>query len=180
MAAEIVSIFDAADYDAQVQRAQSALQDGGIVVLPTETVYGAAGLLNRPESLARLSALRGGDRNRPFTVHLSRREDAERYIDPATLSDFARRMMKKLWPGPIAMVFDVPAERRAAVAGELGIPETALYDASSSITLRIPDHIVFQDVSADVKGPLALTVAGSAPGGPGWSAAQAAAELGDQ
>ena len=50
MTAPVISIFSAGDYDAQVQRGAEVLQAGGLVVLPTETVYGAAGLLTHPDA----------------------------------------------------------------------------------------------------------------------------------
>jgi protein-tyrosine phosphatase len=180
MPAPIVSIFDAADYDEQIVRAQRLLHCGGVVVLPTETVYGAAALLNQPQGRQRLADLRGGDRGRPFTVHLARREDAAKFVDLSQVGELGRRMMKKLWPGPVALVFDVPSALREASTAALGIAQTDVYDASGSITLRFPDHVVTDDVLSGVAGPVALTLAGSTPGGPAWSAAAAANELGDR
>src|SRR5438067_1534332 len=47
-AAPIVPIFSTGDYDGQIRRAAELLRAGGLVLLPTETVYGAAGLLAHP------------------------------------------------------------------------------------------------------------------------------------
>ncbi|HEX8911240.1 MAG TPA: Sua5/YciO/YrdC/YwlC family protein, partial [Humisphaera sp.] len=81
------------------------------------------------------------------------------------LSDLADRMVRKLWPGPVGLVFDVPAGRRAEVAREHGLAESDLYDAAGTITLRCPDDLVAQDVIARAGGPVALTLAGSGSGG---------------
>lgn len=156
----IVSILDVVDYEAEVARGAQLLRDGGVVVLPTETVYGAAGVLTRPEALQRLKALRGGDEAKPFTLHLARREEADRYLGP--VSELGRRMMKKLWPGPVALQFPVPAERRQAVAGKLGVPEGEIY-ADGILTLRCPDHLVSSDVIAAAGAPVVLTAVGSGP-----------------
>src|SRR5882724_2522208 len=59
MAVPIVSIFDSGQYERLISRGAQTLLDGGLVVLPTETVYGAAGLITRPEALKRLRNLRG-------------------------------------------------------------------------------------------------------------------------
>src|SRR3954469_20854841 len=99
MSANVVNIFDVADYDAQIARAAERLRDGGLVVLPTETVYGAAGALDRPEALARLGQLRGGTDSRPFTLHIAKPQAALDYLDD--VSELGRRIMKKLWPGPV-------------------------------------------------------------------------------
>src|SRR5207253_6180423 len=157
MAADIVLIFEVDDYDAQVHRAAELLRQGGLVILPTETVYGAAALLTHPAARERLRALRGGDRH-PFTIHLGRREDATRYL--GEVSEIGRRMIRKLWPGPIGLMFDVPPQRRQAVAQELNIAESEIY-MGDTITLRCPEHIVAADVISAVgdawDAPVVLT-----------------------
>ena len=177
MAAAIVSMFSSGDYEAQIARGAEALKAGGVVVLPTETVYGAAALLSQPKSRQRLAELRGQKESQPFTVHLARPHDAERYLAP--LNEYARRLVSKLWPGPVGMIFEVPAETRRKVAAQLKLAEENLYEAGQ-ITLRCPDNIVATDVLAEVDGPVALTVAGATPSGAGWSAQALANELADK
>jgi L-threonylcarbamoyladenylate synthase len=181
MAVPIVPIFSSGDYEAQVARAAELLRSGRVVVLPTETVYGAAGLLTSADARRRLQALRGapdgGEAQVPFTVHVARAEDALRYVgEPGELGE---RMMRKLWPGPVALVFDVPADRRHAVTSELGLAEADLYDSGGRITLRCPDHIVAADVIAAVgaEGPIVLTRAAADDGGQAPPSEQAAREL---
>jgi len=154
MTATVVSIFDVGDYDQHVARAAELIAGGGVAVLPTETVYGAAGRLDRPQAVARLQALRDAASTRPFTIHLAHRDEAARYI--GDVSDIGRRLMRKLWPGPVGLMFDVPAARRAEVARRLGVAESDLYD-NGSITLRCPDHIVATDVLGRVDGPVVVT-----------------------
>ena len=156
MAVPVVSIFDAGDYDQQIEHAAQLLRDGGVVVLPTETVYGAAGALGREQALARLKSIRGGE-NKPFTIHLARREQATRYL--GELSEIGQRLMKKLWPGPVALMFDVPPARRAEVAKSIGVAEFELYSRDGTITLRCPDHIVATDVLLRVDQPVVITAA---------------------
>src|SRR5436305_1461205 len=142
MAAAVVHIFESGGYESHVRRGADLLAGGGVVVLPTETVYGAAGLLNSETGRARLGALRGTG-GKPFTIHLARRDDARQYL--GNLNEFAERFLRKLFPGPVGLVFDVPAERRREVASSLKVPEGDLYDGGT-ITLRCPDHIVATDV----------------------------------
>src|SRR5947207_15061522 len=145
MPTTIVSFFELADYRGQGGDAGKMLRDGKLVVLPTETVYGAAGLLTNPAALQQLKALRGNDGDKPFTIHLAKCEDATKYLGP--VSDLAKRMMTKLWPGPVAIQFDVPAERRQEVARKLEVAESELYE-DGTITLRCPDHMITSDVLA--------------------------------
>jgi protein-tyrosine phosphatase len=99
---------------------------------------------------------------KPFTIHLANRDAAAQYIAPA--NDFAKRLMRKLWPGPVGLIFSVPADRRAEVSATLGLPESDLY-SDGTITLRCPDHMVTSDILAEVKGPVGLTIAGASAGG---------------
>ena len=67
MTVPVVSIFEAGDYEQQIARAADLLRGGGVVVLPTETVYGAAGLLGNDKALSRLKSIRGSaDSGKPF------------------------------------------------------------------------------------------------------------------
>jgi L-threonylcarbamoyladenylate synthase len=157
MGAEVVQIFDVGDYDEQVERSAQVLKGGGIVVLPTETVYGAAAVLNKPEGLLRLRDLPPPATPKPLTIHLARREDALKFLGPVT--DLGQRMMKKLWPGPVAMMFDVPEERREEVAQQVGVPVSEIYEGPS-ITLRCPDHVVAMDVLGHAGGPVVLRKSG--------------------
>jgi protein-tyrosine phosphatase len=174
MAVPIVSIFGSGEYEMHVAQGAQVLQAGGLVVLPTETVYGAAGLLTHPQAKARLQALRGNTATTPFTIHLARPSDAYRYLDEP--DEYTERLITKLWPGPVGLLFEVSPERRKAVATELNLPETELYDGST-IILRCPDHIVATDVIALAGGPVVLTTAASSGSGVPWRAEQAAMEL---
>jgi L-threonylcarbamoyladenylate synthase len=174
MPPKVVSIFDVVDYEGEVRRGVETLESGGLVVLPTETVYGAAGRLDRPEARARLSSLRGAaSAGKPFTVHLSRREDADRYL--GDVNDFGRRLMRKLWPGPVGLMFEVKPERRKEAAKALNVDEHDIYD-SNGIVLRCPDDNVATDVIGDTPGPVAMTAVGG-PGGPALRADGLAEEL---
>jgi tRNA threonylcarbamoyl adenosine modification protein (Sua5/YciO/YrdC/YwlC family) len=157
MQAPIVQILGAADYSLEIQRAAELLSAGKLVVLPTETVYGVAGVLSEPQAHAALSELRHSTTTRSFTVHVTRAEDALQFV--GQVNDFARRAMRKLWPGPVGLIFDVPQARRRQVAINLNVAEEDLYDGSS-ITLRCPDHPVFADIAGQVKGPVVLISAG--------------------
>ncbi|CAN5616800.1 Sua5/YciO/YrdC/YwlC family protein [soil metagenome] len=155
MAANVVNIFDAADYDAQIVRAVDALRGGGVVVLPTETVYGAAGALDLPQAVDRLRKLRGGADSRPFTVHIARRSQALEFLDE--VSDLGRRIMKKLWPGPVGLMFEVSPARQREVAAKMKVRQADLFEGGT-ITLRFPDHLVATDVIDQLAAPVGLTL----------------------
>ncbi len=165
MAAPVAHLLQAADIDAELQRATVLLNNGSVVVLPTETVYGAAGRLDLAGSRERLRSLRNGSDTRPMTIHIGRREDAIQYL--GDVSDLGHRLMRKLWPGPVGLRFEVAAPRRKEVASRFGLDESDLYD-DGSITLRCPDHFVTSELLSAVDGPVVLTIAGANAGGPSF------------
>jgi protein-tyrosine phosphatase len=154
MQAQIVQILNSPDYAQETQRAAELLAAGKLVALPTETVYGVAGVLTNAEVRWNLSQLRGSANSKPLTIHLARPADAMQYLGQT--NDFARRAIHKLWPGPVGLVFEVAEARRREVARGLGLEPGDVYDGAS-ITLRCPDHPVFADVVGRLKEPVVLS-----------------------
>jgi L-threonylcarbamoyladenylate synthase len=171
MPAPTVQILESGDYQQHIRRGAELLQQGKLVVLPMETVYGAAVLLSHNSGRARLRAIWPQRAGKALTPHLARIDQAADFV--GNLTDLARKMMRKLWPGPVGLQFDVEAGRRTEIAKKFGLEESELFD-SGAITLRLPDHAVFSDVAGSVAGPLAAAAAGN---GESFSASDLAAQL---
>lgn len=171
MPAVVIPIFEGA-YDDHIRLAAEKLRQGGVVVLPMETVYGTAAALNRPEGLERLRQLGGGAATeaRAFIPHLARPGDAAQFL--GALGEFPQRCIRKLWPGPVALVFSVSADRRKEVAASLNLAEGDLY-TGETITLRCPDHPVASDVIAQAGAPVAAVKAGTDQAADGRTVAEA-------
>lgn len=157
MPATIVPILAAADYAEQTTHAGRTLREGGIVVLPTDTMYGIAARLTHDGARARLRALRPELAVRPLTIHLAGAAGVTRFV--GDIPSAARTLMRKLWPGPVGLIFSVEPDRQQEVAAELDVAVEELYE-NGQITLRCPDHPVALDVlrtAGDV--PIVLTQA---------------------
>ncbi|RKQ70844.1 tRNA threonylcarbamoyl adenosine modification protein (Sua5/YciO/YrdC/YwlC family) [Litorimonas taeanensis] len=76
----------------------------GIVILPTETVYGLAARADRPNAVRRIYDIKGRDFDKPLALCVSSLDIAKQYGD---FSRIAQNMAKKFWPGPLTLV--VPA-----------------------------------------------------------------------
>lgn len=176
MPAEVRSIFEGS-YDDHIRLAAERLRAGKVVVLPTETVYGATALLSHPEGLASLRQLRqagGVGDDAAFALQLAKPDDAYGFL--GNVSPFARRCIRKLWPGPVTLQFDVPEPRRREVAHSSGVAEADIY-RGDTVTLRCPDHAVATSVLTHVGGPVGAVRAGSSQGADGRAVA---AELNDK
>ena len=151
----VIPILESNDIDRDLMRGIGALAKGSLVLLPTETVYAVAGRLDRAAVRTRLRALRPGDEAPPpFIPHLASPADAATYLGP--LTPYVARLTSKLWPGPVGMIFAVPAEQRQVVCEQMTIDEADLFD-DGKITLRCPDHVLFSEIAHDSSVPVAMT-----------------------
>jgi L-threonylcarbamoyladenylate synthase len=93
-------ILSAYDPEA-LTRAVDILKRGGLVVIPTETVYGLAADATNPDAVARIFAAKGRPRFNPLIAHVVGLSAARR---EAQLSDIAVSLIKNFWPGPLTLV----------------------------------------------------------------------------
>jgi protein-tyrosine phosphatase len=87
--------------------AVEALRGGGLVGLPTETVYGIAVDLDRPEAVRRLLELRQSPEDKMITIHIGERDELRKVV-PGPIPPAAQRLIQKFWPGPLTLVFPAP------------------------------------------------------------------------
>lgn len=92
---------DHAPNAALVRRVAAILERGGLVALPTETVYGIAARADSPAGLEALRQAKGRPADMALTWHVGAREALERY---PSLSPMARRLVARYWPGPLTLV----------------------------------------------------------------------------
>jgi L-threonylcarbamoyladenylate synthase len=91
---------------AGIARAARILESGGLVAVPTETVYGLAARADSTEAVARIYAAKGRPDFNPLIVHVAGLGQAERYAD---FSPAAIALAEAHWPGPLTLV--VPPRR---------------------------------------------------------------------
>ncbi len=133
-----------------LDRAATVLTGGGVVVLPTDTVYGIAAL---PAHRDALYALKDRPATMPVAVLVDEADQAWSLARPSPL---ARRLAARFWPGPLTIV----------------CLASAAWD-EPTVGLRCPDHALVRALAARV-GPLATTSA-NRHGQPTRSTAAAAA-----
>jgi tRNA threonylcarbamoyl adenosine modification protein (Sua5/YciO/YrdC/YwlC family) len=147
------------------------MRRGGLVVFPTETVYGIGA---RADDLAVVGKLRHAkERNdaKPFTIHVGRRQEAHRYV-PA-ISALGQRLIRKGWPGPLTLLFSVPDPAKAPIFEQIErAPAEALYH-DGIVGLRCPDDERARDLLNEVGAPVVAASANRA-GQPAPSTCEAA------
>ncbi|MBA4337603.1 MAG: threonylcarbamoyl-AMP synthase [Hyphomonas sp.] len=103
--------------------AAEILSEGGLVAIPTETVYGLAADAANPEAVARLYEAKGRPRFNPLIAHISSWEMAER---EAEFSPLARTCAEAFWPGPLTLVLPVKSSGRVSELARAGLETLAV------------------------------------------------------
>lgn len=126
-----------------IAKAARILESGGLVAVPTETVYGLAARADSAEAVARIYAAKGRPDFNPLIVHVTGLAQAEAY---AEFPPEARALAQAHWPGPLTLVLPRRTDAALAEAVTAGLP---------TIALRAPAHPAMRALLGAVDFPLA-------------------------
>lgn len=124
-------------------RAAQILRGGGLVAVPTETVYGLAARADSDAAVAAIYRAKGRPDFNPLIVHVASMEMARRL---ARVDQRAERLAALFWPGPLTLVLPLRAGSGLAPAVTAGLP---------TVALRLPDQPLTRRLLAALGEPLA-------------------------
>ncbi|MFK8908387.1 L-threonylcarbamoyladenylate synthase [Streptomyces sp. YS-3] len=112
-----------------IQKAAGVLARGGLVGLPTETVYGLGANAEDPAAVSRIFQVKGRPPSHPLIVHIGGAEHLDDWVQdvPAT----ARLLAEHFWPGPLTLVLRRGPRVPLEATGGL-----------ETVAVRVPDHPV--------------------------------------
>ena len=142
------------DWNAAVCKTVDVLLNGGVVVVPTETVYGLAVRLNDSRAVNKLIELKERNENHPFALAFPN-ADAIEDICP-DMSPLAHRLARRCLPGPVSLVLNVPLE---STFWKLPTEIKKVVSMQSSVCCRIPDHPLLLTALGELNEPIILTSA---------------------
>lgn len=151
MTTKVINL-ETASYSDAIQEAAQVLAAGGLVVFPTETVYGVGAVAMLPEALEKLRVLKDRTDRKPFTVHIGQKTAVERFVP--TLIGPGRRLVEKTWPGPLTVIFEVPDPLEASVIRESAPDHVEAMYHNGTIGVRCPDDHVAADLLSRVPLPV--------------------------
>ncbi len=125
-----------------VDVAVAALKRGGLVILPTETVYGLAADAANPTAVAAIFEAKGRPRFNPLIAHVADAAGAEA---TAVFDGRARALADAFWPGPLTLVAPVRDRRAVCDLARAGL---------DSVAVRVPGHVRAREVIAAFGGPV--------------------------
>ena len=141
MQTEIIRIADVASSLAEIKQAAAVMRAGGLVVFPTETVYGLGGNGLSASSSEKIYAAKGRPSNNPLIIHISSPNEADRY---AVTDELYRRLAAAFMPGPLTVVLPKRDCIPYATTGGL-----------DTVAIRCPDHPVAHALLSECDFPVA-------------------------
>jgi len=156
----------AANDAAAVDEAARVLREGGLVVFPTDTVYGVGAAVDRPDAVARLYVAKGRPLDRPIPVLIADLDQLERLA--RDVNDAVLRLARRFWPGALTIV--VPAQP--------WLPVEIVRD-TGAVGLRMPDHPVALAIIRAAGGAVATTSANRSGEREACTVEEAVAALGE-
>jgi L-threonylcarbamoyladenylate synthase len=155
------------DVNKQLDTAISILKGGGLVAFPTDTVYGLGALASNVEAIKRIYEVKQRPLSQAMPLLLSDYTEAEGVV--VHISDIARLLMQKFWPGALTLVFKKAAWLPAIVTA-----------GGDTVALRVPNHKVAIALIKGVGMPLVGTSANRSGQNSPITAGEVKTQLGDK
>jgi L-threonylcarbamoyladenylate synthase len=157
----VTAILAPADLDDAV----ALLAQGGLVALPTETVYGLAADAQSDDAVARLFAAKGRPAFNPLIVHVASLAAARALVQPTPLFE---TLAAAFWPGPLTLVADRRPEARVSALAAAGL---------DTLAVRVPSDPIARAAVARFGRPLVMPSANVSGGLSPTRAADVARDL---
>ena len=138
----VLSAYSAVALD----HAADVLRSGQLVVVPTDTVYGLAAALTRPDAVARIYEVKQRPPERPIALLVDQLEQVEQVAE--SIPDAARLLMTRFWPGGLTILLPKKAD----------VPDV-ITAAGPTVAVRMPDHPVPRALIRRLGAPLPTTSA---------------------
>jgi L-threonylcarbamoyladenylate synthase len=142
-----------------IEWAAEEIARGGVVALPTDTVYGIAASLAHEEAIDRIFAIKGRDPEHPLPILLSS-IDALQHVSGA-VDARVLQLLDEFWPGPLTVV--IPSDRT--------LPP-AVRASDGTVGVRIPNHPLAIEVIEKAGGAVACTSANRSSEAPACTAGE--------
>lgn len=133
------------NYIKALSLAERILRSGGIVIAPTDTVYGILGDATNAGVIRKMFEMKQRSQEKAFPIFVKDIATARKY---AYISDVKAKFLEKVWPGPVTVVFQKKDKLSKTLTG-----------GRDTIGIRIPDHEFLRTLLARLDFPLAQTSA---------------------
>lgn len=175
MDTQVIKVGTPRDQQRAIREAAKILAEGGLVVFPTETVYGLAARADIPEAMARLRDVKDREVQQGFTVHVAHREDAAKYVP--VMPSLGNRLLRKAWPGPLTLLVDVDQPELTPIMATRNREAAGAMYYKGTVGLRCPDDAIACGILEGAGGPVVAASANLAGKPPPRTGDEALADL---
>jgi L-threonylcarbamoyladenylate synthase len=151
---------------ADVSEAVRVLRRGGLVALPTETVYGLGADASNELAVRRIFAAKGRPSTHPLIVHVASADAARAWV--AEFPPLAQTLAEHFWPGPLTLILKRSPRASDAVTG-----------GQDTVAVRVPNHPLALELLGEFGGGIAAPSANTFGHVSPTTAAHVRSELGD-
>ncbi|WP_268035924.1 L-threonylcarbamoyladenylate synthase [Algoriphagus sp. PAP.12] len=145
MPAEFIRLYEENPEPRRIREIAEILRDGGVVIYPTDTVYGMGCDITNPRAVERIAKIKGiNPKKHKFSFICSDLSDIAQYTRVITKPVF--KMMKKAFPGPFTFILEASSQ----------VPKI-LQMSKKTIGIRIPNHNVPRMLVAELGQPILTT-----------------------
>jgi protein-tyrosine phosphatase len=137
--AEFIEIKDPNRDIEKLKKCAECVDAGGLVVFPTETVYGIA-CKAESKSLERLDVVKQRNVDKRYTLHIGDKNKLSEYVPSLTMP--AAKLVKNAWPGPLTIVFEISENEIQNLKYKHGSETVELLYKDNTIGIRCPDEPV--------------------------------------
>lgn len=141
MDTQIVRIINKTEYSNELKAAAEIILAGGLVVFPTETVYGLGGNGLIADAAQKIYAAKGRPSDNPLIIHIAEPKDANKY---ACTSDIYYRLAEAFMPGPLTVIMSKRECIPLSVTGGL-----------DTVAVRCPSHPIAHALIKECRVPIA-------------------------
>lgn len=100
--AKIIQVDPANPIGDYIKEAAEIIKSGGLVIIPTETVYGIAANMLNAKTIERLYEIKGRPKEKRFSLHIDAKEKINHYA--SNIPVVAWKLIDKFWPGPLTVI----------------------------------------------------------------------------
>ncbi len=124
---DIIRLSEEGFKNHSIKKSASAVNQGQLLIFPTDTVYGLGGNVFNEDLVRRVFKVKERDKKKPLPVLIAEQEQLEKLV--SDLSETGQRLISKFWPGPLTLVLRKSENVSDLVTG-----------GENTVGIRMPDH----------------------------------------
>ena len=176
MPPKIINLHDVKKFDEIIDQSVICLRQGGLVVLPTETVYGIAALASNESAIRRLINVKGRRDGHALPLAIASFEMLSECVPAPSI--LGQRLARRCWPGPLTLVFDGTATESQFARYPLSVRQAIMPEGT--VGLRVPNSPITLEILNTLGEPVALSSANLSGENPAITAEEVVSRLGDK